>query len=115
MSVSLTMPASSAAVAVMIFIVEPGGCSAENATPASACSAPVRGSIAAIPAYRPAIAVIAARSIVGLIVVVTDLAGTGLVLASTRCPASSLPPGVPASCSSKIRSRPSSPTLALAG
>ena len=49
-SLSLTIPASSAPVAVMIFIVEPGGCSAENATPASASSAPVRGSIAAIPA-----------------------------------------------------------------
>ena len=49
-SLSLTIPASSAPVAVMIFIVEPGGCSAENATPASARTAPVRGSIAAMPA-----------------------------------------------------------------
>src|SRR5438270_2218627 len=31
---SLTIPASRAPVAVIIFIVEPGGCSAENATPA---------------------------------------------------------------------------------
>ena len=33
---SLTMPAWSAAVEVMIFIVEPGGWRAENASPASA-------------------------------------------------------------------------------
>ena len=38
----------------MIFIVEPGGWTAEKATPLSASSAPVRGSIAAIPANRPA-------------------------------------------------------------
>ncbi len=49
-SVSLTMWAWSAAVAVIIFIVEPGGWSAEKATPASASSSPVRGSMAAIPA-----------------------------------------------------------------
>ena len=49
-SVSFTIPAVSAAVEVMIFIVDPGGWAAENAIPASARSAPVRGSIATIPA-----------------------------------------------------------------
>ena len=47
---SVTIPASSAPVAVIIFIVDPGGCSAENATPASASTCPVDGCIAAIPA-----------------------------------------------------------------
>ena len=47
--VSFTSPASSAAVAVTILKVEPGGCGAENATPASARISQVRGSSAAIP------------------------------------------------------------------
>ena len=47
---SFTIPASSAPVAVMIFIVEPGGCRAENPTPATASRRPLRGSITVIPA-----------------------------------------------------------------
>ena len=41
------------------------------------------------------------------------LAATGAAEASTRWPASSLPPGVPASCDSNTRSSPSVPTLAF--
>ena len=47
----VTRWAPSAAVVVTIFIVEPGGCNAEKAIPASASRPPVWGSIAAIPAY----------------------------------------------------------------
>src|SRR5438477_4601640 len=66
---SLTMPASRAPVAVMIFIVEPGGCTDEKAIPASASRPPVRGSIAVMPAYLPPSALTAARSSDGTIVV----------------------------------------------
>ncbi len=100
---------------VTIFIVEPGGCSAENAIPASACSPPVRGSITAIPAYWPASASTAAVSIPGLIVVCTAPAFTGLTLASTRLPANSLPPTWPARRVWKMCSSPLEPTLASAG
>ncbi len=99
----------------MIFIVEPGGWTAEKATPLSASSAPVWGSMAAIPANRPACAAIAARSIAGLIVLVTSWPEIGATLARIRWPASSLPPGVPASWFWNTCSRPSSPTLAPAG
>ena len=78
------MCACSAPVAVMIFIVEPGGCSAENAIPASASSAPVRGFITTIPPYWPPSAATAARSIPGEIVVLTGLAATGTAEASVR-------------------------------
>jgi hypothetical protein len=44
-----TVPASSAPASVMILKTEPGGCGAENATPASASTSPVRGRTAAIP------------------------------------------------------------------
>ena len=107
--------ACSAPVAVMIFIVEPGGCSAEKAIPASASSAPVRGFMTTIPAYCPPSAATAARSIAGAIVVLTGWAGTGATEASVRCPASSCPPGLPARRFWKTRSSPSSPTWALAG
>ncbi len=66
MSVSLTIPASSAAVAVIIFIVEPGGWSAENPTPATPRIAPLRGSMATMPAYWLPMAVITACSIRGI-------------------------------------------------
>ena len=45
---------SSAAVVVTILKVEPGGCGAENAIPASARTSPLRGSSAATPPSRPA-------------------------------------------------------------
>ena len=68
----------------MIFIVEPGGCSAEKAIPARAVRPPVFGSITAMPAYWPPSAWTAAVSIPGSIVVWTGLALTGLTLASAR-------------------------------
>ena len=49
LSSRLTVPASSAPASVMILNTEPGGCGAENATPASASTSPVRGRTAAIP------------------------------------------------------------------
>ena len=112
---SFTIPASSAPVAVMIFIVEPGGCRPEKPTPATASRRPLRGSITVIPAYRPAIAAIAARSIVGLIVVWTLWPGLVGVSARIRWPDINEPPGVPASCFWKIRSMPSRPTFASGG
>ena len=112
---SVTMPACRAAVVVMIFIVEPGGWTEEKAIPASASIAPVRGFITDIPAYWPPSEATAARSSDGTIVVLTGLGSTGLVLANTRRPASSLPPSLPASLPWKIRSSPSTPILASAG
>ena len=56
----LTMPASSAAVAVTILKVEPGGWGAEKAIPARARISPLRASSAAIPPKRPARATTAA-------------------------------------------------------
>ena len=112
---SLAIPACSAAVAVMIFIVEPGGCTAEKAMPAAASSAPVRGFITAIPAYWPPSEATAARSSAGSIVVLTGLAWRGAAVASVRRPASSVPPSRPTSRLWKIRSRPSSPILAPGG
>ena len=49
-----TTPRSSAAVVVTILNVEPGGCGAEKAMPASARTSPLRGSSAATPPSRPA-------------------------------------------------------------
>ncbi len=106
----LTMPASSAAVAVTILNVEPGGCGAENASPASARISPLRGSSAAMPPKRPARPVTAASCRRVSIVVRTGLAGFGRARASTRSPASSSPPGRPARRSSKACSSPFWPT-----
>ena len=89
------MWACNAAVAVMIFMVEPGGCTAESAMPASARSAPVRGFMTTMPPYWPPSAATAARSIFGEIVVRTGLASTGATDASTRRPPISLPPAWP--------------------
>ena len=44
-----TVPASSAPASVMILNTEPGGWGAENATPASASTSPLRGRTAAMP------------------------------------------------------------------
>ena len=68
-----------------------------------------------IPAYWPPIAATDARSSEGTIVVLTGLALIGAALASTRWPASSRPPGVPASCDSNTRSSPSVPTFVFGG
>ena len=64
----------------------------------------------AIPPKRPASAVTAASWTFGSIVVRTADPAFGSLRASTRPPAFSVPPGVPASRSSKVRSRPLSPT-----
>ena len=48
---SVAIWARSAPVAVMIFIVEPGGCSADQAIPAAASTAPVRGFMTTMPPY----------------------------------------------------------------
>ena len=80
----MVIPACSAPVAVMIFIVEPGGCSAEKAIPARASRAPVRGFMTLMPAYLPPMALTAARSSEGEIVVVIGADWCAAELASTR-------------------------------
>ena len=97
MSESFTFFASSAAAVVTILNTDPGGCGAENAMPASARTSPERVSRAATPPSRPARAVTAAAWMRLSIVERTALAFTGLLLASVRAPARSVPPGVPSS------------------
>ena len=83
--------------------------------PAKASTAPVRGRRTTTPPRRPASAVTAARSMRGTTVVRTAVPATGPRRASTRPPASRVPPGVPRRRSSKARSRPLSPTTAPSG
>ena len=107
---------SSTAVAVIILKVEPGGWGAENAMPGETAHLARRGRPrAAIPPKRPARACTAAACTSVSIVVRTGAAGRGWELASTWSPASSWPPGVPATSFSTARSRPESPTGVLAG
>ena len=108
-SPSLTIPACSAAVAVMIFIVEPGGCSAEKAMPASASSAPVRGFITVDPGVLAAHRARSRRAPApGRSSSCTGVPCDRLGAAPARAgrPAACRP-GVPASWLWKIRSRPS--------
>ncbi len=109
------LPSSSAAVAVMILKVDPGGCSPLNAMPAAARISPLRGFIATTPPRRPASASTAACWTCSEIVVRTASAACGGWVPSSRSPASSTPPGRPRTWSSKIRSRPLTPTCASAG
>ena len=95
---------------VTILKVEPGGCGAENATPARARTSAVRASSAAMPPNLPASAVTAARWSFVSIVVRTVFPGRGVERASSRRPAISWPPGRPARSSSNARSRPDRPT-----
>lgn len=108
--VGLTACASSAAAVVTILNVEPGGCGAEKAMPASARISPLRGSSAATPPKRPASAVTAASWSRESIVVRTGRAGRGRARATTRLPARSAPPGRPASRVSNASSSPFCPT-----
>jgi hypothetical protein len=112
---ALTRPDSSAAAAVTILKTDPGGCGAENATPASARTSALRASSAAIPPKRPASAVTAAAWMPRSIVVRTGRARRGAARASRRLPAISVPPGTPATCSSTIRSRPERPVGQVRG
>ena len=112
----LTAFASSAADSVMILKTEPGGCGAENATPASA------EHLAGARTDRrdPAVAAGQRRDRRALDVGVDRRAdalarAAARRLASTRAPASSSPPGVPASWASNSRSRPVRPTGASVG
>ena len=66
------------------------------------------------PLVEPS-ALTAARSIAGSMVVFTVSPGVGAVWASTRLPALSVPPGVPASLRWNTRSSPDSPTLVSGG
>ena len=111
----LAMPASIAPASVTILKTEPGGWGAEYAMPASASTSPSRGRTTAIPPKRPASASTAARWTSGSIVVRTALPLRGGTEASTRLPARSSPPGVPASSVSNSRSRPVTPTGAPSG
>jgi hypothetical protein len=110
LSESLTFFSSSAAAVVTILNTDPGGCGAEKAMPASARTSPDRVSIAAIPPRRPARAVTAACWIRVSMVERTAFAFTGLLLARTRAPARSVPPGLPSSLRCSARSRPVVPT-----
>ena len=114
-SEGFTLPASSAAAVVTILKVEPGGCGAEKAIPASARISPLRGSSAAIPPKRPASAVTAASWRRVSIVVRTGGEGAGRARAITRSPASSTPPGRPASLCSNASSSPFWPTGQVRG
>ena len=83
-SSSATTPASRPAVAVMILKVEPGGCGAENARPATPRTSPVFASITATPPYWSPSAVTAAVWTSGSMVVLTSSPGVGLPVASVR-------------------------------
>ena len=100
---------------VIILNVDPGGCRPEKAIPEKASTSPVRGWSATTPPRRGPSAVTAACSTGSEIVVRTAGAWCGWVRLSTRAPATSSPPGVPSRRSSKIRSRPDTPTSASAG
>ena len=106
----LTSRPSSAAVVVTILNVEPGGCGAEIAIPASARILAVRASSAATPPSLPASAVTAACCSRLSIVATAGRDGRGVLTASTRSSAFSSPPGVPSNSRWKARSRPETPT-----
>ena len=106
----LTRPCSSAAVVVTILKVEPGGCGAEKAMPASASTSPLSGSSAAMPPKRPASATTAASWMRVSIEVRTVSASFERARASGREPARSSPPGRPRRRASKARSSPVCPT-----
>ena len=138
----LATPACSTPLTVTILNVDPGGCSASKAMPATASTWPLAGSSAITPPYWPPSALTAALCNVGEIVVRTVLPARGATLASTRSlpavavlavavpvvavpvvgdwpagawTASSSPPGVPRRRSSSASSRPLTPTIALPG
>ena len=103
----VVMPAASAAVAVTILKVEPGGWMSPKAIPAAASIAPVRGFITVMPPYLPPSASIASCSSAGSIVVRTVAPRPGVAAASTRVPASSLAaePARPAGAGRPARAR----------
>ena len=105
-----TSPRSSAAAVVTSLKVEPGGCGAEKAMPASARISPLRGSSAATPPSLPASPTTAASWSPVWIVVWIAGAARGRARASTRLPATSSPPGRPRRRFSKASSRPLCPT-----
>ena len=108
------MPASSAAVSVIILNVDPGGWRSVAAIPANARTWPLGLMAAAPPRRFPSVATADfCRS--GSIVLRTFSPGVGAERESGRLPASRTPPGLPASCSLSASSRPEMPTWASAG
>ena len=93
-------PAASAPDRVMILNVEPGGCGADTARPASASTEPSRGRTTATPPSLPPSAAAAARCSPGRMVAWTERPRRRLTVATTRSPKRSCAPGVPARRSS---------------
>jgi hypothetical protein len=79
----------------MILNVEPGGCGADTARPASASTAPSRGRTTATPPSFEPSAAAAARCRPGRIVVCSVRPRTAFVLATTRLPNSRRIAGCP--------------------
>ena len=73
----------------MILKLDPGGCGADTASPASATTAPSRGRITATPPSCWPRAAAACTISPGLIVVVSERPSTAGMLAMTRVPNSS--------------------------